>query len=242
MSQYPSPYSTPDPNFGGYGYGYDPLTVHLTPARRAGLLSILLGVLLLFCGGGCLGMGWFINSDQVPPEARAQLEQQEAEIRQATGMGLAQVATIMGAVMMVPALLMIVLGVMVRRGGLGSVVSLMVVTILMILVLGLQLIGALLGGGTRDPGTMLLGACLFVVPLAMLGLLLYFLINAARASGMIRMIREQPPGQAGQYQQDPHMHPYAGPGIFPPPPPPPPGGSPPPTADPFDPRRRDDLR
>ena len=97
----------------------------------------------------------------------------------------------------------------------------MVLTVISILVLGVQLLSGLAEVG-RNPSAAV-GLCLFVIPLALMGLLLTWLIQAIRNAPRIMDARlgnqaqyTQSMHQAQMYQQPPGYYPQQ-----PPPPPPP---------------------
>jgi hypothetical protein len=228
MSQYPyppSPYQQPQYTPPA-GAGYDPAHQLLGPARNAGLLSIIVGGLLIVCGAGCIGIGALVPFDQVRAEQPALFEQFDAQFGEDSANMMKWILITMGIITVVPAVLMIILGIFARRGGLGPIVTLMVLTILMLLGGVAQLVGSLLQGG-GDPNT-LIGTCIMVIPLALLAVLMYFLIAAARAAPQVRMMRDQYQSQFWQYQQNQQAYGQQPQHWQAPPPPPPPPQNPPP--------------
>ena len=224
MTQYP----WPSPYQPGYGPvpGQDPVAHLLAPARRASWLSIILGVLLLACGA-CAGAFYLIPFDQLPPESRAEYQRADEQVRAQTGMGLRQSMGLGAVILFVPALLLLVLGILVRNGGRGLSITLMVVTIVLLL-LGLLNLASGVLGVARDPRAAV-GLCFVVIPVALLGLLLYFLIGAVRNAGQLAAARAQHQSQYWQYQQSQQVYgqPWQGAPPPPPPPVPPEGGGPP---------------
>lgn len=182
MSQYPDPgsYAYPPP-YGYTPYGPDPQA----PARRAGMLMFVLGVLSML-GGVCLfGFGWAYPMDKLPPE-QAQIFQQ---VEKESGIQVRQIFIAMGAILALPALLMLILGLFVRRGGLGSIVTSLVLVGLMILFGAMNLLMGILQTVRGMQGAAS-GLCIMIVPLALLVVLLVMLIQAARNAGQVRAGRQ----------------------------------------------------
>lgn len=215
MSQYPWIYEPPG---AGYPPGGDPLQHLLTPAKRAGILSIILGALMLACGV-CIGAVGFTPIERFPPELRSALEEQQAAIAGAAEMNI-QTIFVAGAVLITAAAIaMIVLGILVRGGRTGWIVSLLVLTGLMILVMLWDTVGGLLRSG--DPRAAV-GACVMAVPLGLMVLLAAWLIMALRNAGQIRAMRYQSQSNMWQFEQNRQAYQPYGYGPPPPPPPPPP--------------------
>jgi hypothetical protein len=218
MSENPWVYQPPQPAMPGY----DPAAHLLAPARRAGILAIILGSLVLLCGGAILLVA--IGFDQLPAEMRSQMEGDLARYGSA-GVSPRSIYMTAAVVILLIAIVMIVLGALVMRGGMGSIISLMIVTVLLIIFLILQLVSipAIAQGDSRA----MIGACMAVIPLVLLGLLMWFLAGAVRAAPQIWMIRMQQQSQMWQYQQNQQQYQH---GNWPPPPPPPPSGGDPPVS------------
>ena len=114
MSQYPSPYSPPP-----YGYNYyssDPYAHLRAPAKQAGILMIILGALFFACGTCTLGVARLTPWEQLPPEAIGRIQELQAQI----DVPLQRLFTVVGIISLVPAIALIVLGLFVRRGGVGG--------------------------------------------------------------------------------------------------------------------------
>src|SRR5262249_54838695 len=120
----------------------------------------------------------------------------------------------------------ILIGIFVRRGGLGWVISGIVLSVLTILYLMLN-VGASLVQGAGG----IAGACFSLLPLGLFGLLLVFLIQATRSAGRMRLLQMQYQAQYMQYQQMMQQYGQTGYGYGYPPPPAPPQ-SPNPGSDP----------
>src|SRR2546423_8046308 len=111
MSQYPqSPQQMP---YGYPGYGGPGMFDPLSRAKRAGTLMIVLGIIGLLCGGmsGFMASNWDQIMAMEPPEIRAAL----AEMKPIT---MIHAAEAMGVV----SFLLLVLGIIVRRGAKWAIV------------------------------------------------------------------------------------------------------------------------
>lgn len=215
MSQYPWIYQPPNPP----PRGYDPAAGLLSPARRAGILAIILGALMLLCGVGLILFS--VGFEKLPAEVRSQLES-DVKRYGAAGVNLKAVYMTAAIVIFGIASAMIVMGIFVLRGGIGPVIALMVVTALLLIFLALQLF-AITVGSQGDPRR-LAGACVIILPLAFLGLLMWFLAGAVRAAPQVWLARMQHQSQFWQQQQNEQQ--YRQGGWFPPPPAPPPSAPP----------------
>jgi hypothetical protein len=216
MSQYPSPYNTPQ--FGNYGF--DPAAGLLAPARRAAILMFVLGGLSLACSV-CVGsIATLAPIDRILRERNFQIPD-SANL----GMPADQLIRIFLVTMAVLALLkgivMIVLAIFVRRGGIGSIITSIVIGVLVLLLLLLQAAAALVQAARGAPGQGV-SLLLIIVAIGLYGLLVSWLFQAARAAGAVRAMRTQ--SQLWQFQQQ-QMYPQGGYGA---PPPPPPSQTPPP--------------
>jgi hypothetical protein len=210
MSQPPQyyPYQpASDPYSAG---GFDAL---LAPARRAGLLMIVLGALNLLCGicGGVMVAGadfeQILAQQELPPEV---------ELTPGVLQGLAIGMLVVGLAAGIGA---IVLGLLVRRGASVPVILSLVLTALVVLVLAFLIVAgtaaALMQGMAPTP------ICIWIIPLVLSILLLVWLIQAARNAGQIKAWQQQ--YQAQYWQQQPYGGGYGyqqPPGQGPPPPPP----------------------
>jgi hypothetical protein len=227
MTQYPNPYNLPPQQQMPAGYGYYMQPDPLAPAKRASILMFIVGGLFLLCGACMAGVS-YVPMDQLAPEQAVQFSQLESQIRGQTGFGLMQLVFGMGLVLLIPGLLYLVLGFLVRGGGLGSVITSIVITSLVLLLMVVQLVTGI-AQVARDP-TNSLGLCFVFVPLILVSLLMYFLIGAVRAAPQVRSMRDQQAAQYWQYQQNQQQYGqpgygYTQPSPMPPPPPPPPPAS-----------------
>jgi hypothetical protein len=191
MTQQPSPYSQPP-----IGYQpYAPTTGDpMAPARYASILMIVLGILMLLLGG-CMGIvGAMLPTilDKMPPEQVRVMQDLEANTHLSATALFVGLAIFLGVI----ALMYIVVGVFVRRGGLGSVITGIVLTVLTVLYLLLNAIGSLAQG----PGGTL-GVCFSLLLLGLFGWLLVLLIQATRSASRMRNLQAQYQTQYMQYQQ-----------------------------------------
>jgi hypothetical protein len=208
----------------------------LAPAKRASVIMFIVGGLMLPCGAlfGLLGA---VDFSQLPAQQAAQIQAMEQQLT-AAGMTLKQLFITMGLFTAIPGVLLIVLGVMVRGGGMGSVVTSLIFCGLLGLLAALGLVSNLAQGNAC-------GGALFLGVLASLIAAVVFLFQAAGRSAQVSAYRagggmysqaygqpgypQQPqyPSQQPQVWQQPGaggwgQPPAQGWGQVPPPPPPPP--------------------
>lgn len=220
MSQYPSPYSPPPGPYsqGGYGYGWNPYDQYLAPARRAGVLMIILGALAMTCGTCALGFS-YTPTDQLPAEQQEAFRQMEEQV----GMSLMTYMRWAGAGLMVPGVAFVLIGVWVRRGTRAAIVTAMVAAGLAVLYFALGSVLMLVRGAGIQ-------ACFQLVLVAPFGLLIVWLAQAWRYAGALGASQSQYQAQYWQYlqQQQQYGQQYPAGGYAPPPGQPPiaPGGSP----------------
>lgn len=185
MSQFPNPYAAQ----------HHPLAALQAPAQRAGILMLVLGVIsLLF--GVCMGLvGAMFSSmkDKMPPETMDQLSRMESEL----GISAGVLFVVMAVLFVVYAILFITLGIAVRSGRLGVVITSLVLTSLMIIYFAINSIALLFSPQT---------ALATVFSLALLGahvLLLVWLIQAARNASAVKNWAAIP--QSPQQWQNPQQ-------------------------------------
>jgi hypothetical protein len=230
-----------------YGYGYfgqHPLDQLLAPARRASVLMFIVAALLLACGllAGAAG-AVFASGDlsQLPPDAAAQFRQMEQQLAN-MGLTVKGVFTGLAVIVAVVGVAMLVIGIVVRRGGMGAAIAGIILTCILALLAGLSVLSGIVEVGRGHAGAAV-GVCMWGVMLAVLIFLLVWLFGAARNAGQVNAVRAQygdpsaygatpqyPQGQPGYPQPPPPQQwppPPQGPGHQggwgqPPPPPPPP--------------------
>ncbi|WP_428938456.1 hypothetical protein [Fontivita pretiosa] len=233
MTQYPQypqpsgqPYSPPyQPYPPAYAYGYDPAEPLLAPARRASVLMYVIAGMGMLCGL-CVGaVGLLAPLERFAADSG--LQSAAAELGLPAEQLLKVVYVVIAVLTMLWSLVLAVLGPLVRRGGLGAIVTAIVLVTLSLLVLAANLLTGL--AQTRGHGAAALAAGLLVliVPTALLGLLLAWLIQAARAAPAVRAARWQQMQYSSQYWQYQQQPPPPAPGGYQPPWPPgsPSGGS-----------------
>jgi uncharacterized membrane protein len=205
VSQYPYPYNVPDPYHYGRGGGDDEQRARY---RRAGVLLLVLGGLMLLPGFCCVGIPLGQSTEQWNALVAQVQEAQPASQIALEPVLLRQVLITMGVVSMIAGLAYLVLGALVMRGSAAATVIALIVNGLLIAVLLLLILLALLAVA-RGSVAEVLGVCMYSLPLA---LLIWSAIWLAQA----RSGGAGPPGSYPPYWQP---LPPQGPGGYPPPPP-----------------------
>ena len=198
--QYPPPYSPTPPGYGGYAQqSPDQL---LAPARRAGILMIVLGVLFVLAGL-CLAFvsRMLDHPDFTNQPGYLEMKQQMDQLEAQAGTSVQTVMLIMGAIPLALGALLGGLGFAVRGGGLVPVVLSIALTALLLLLVGLVVLGGLLQGAVGNPAQLVGVLCFYGIPFLLLVLLMVWLVQAARASSQIAAARQQYQAQVWQYQQ-----------------------------------------
>jgi hypothetical protein len=101
-------------------------------------------------------------------------------------------------------LLLLILCFYVRRGGIGPAVTSLVLEGLMALLLGINVLSGIAQSGGQP--VMLLGVVILLIPLALLGVNMFWLVGAARNAGQIAFVRAQYQSQYYGYQQQQQMY------------------------------------
>jgi len=205
--QYPPPYGAPQNPYGGYPAPQGPPASPdqlLAPARRAGITMVVLGALAVLCGLGLAFMGAFCLTPEMMQQnpgfqqAQQQLQQAEREL----GMTVQKLFVLMGAVPLAAGAILGALGFTVRNGSRGAVTGSMVFVSILLAVLALVMGGgalqALANGGGPE---VLLGLCFYAVPFALLAVVMFWLVQAARAAPKVEWARQHYQQQLWQYQQ-----------------------------------------
>lgn len=230
LSQYPQqqpqpPYPTPPIGYHGYGGPLPGSATGNPAAKRASILMIVLGVLMLLMGGCFAGLGKVLRQIDIPAEQKAQFEQLQAQLP--PGMSLETVFLIYGIAILVVAVVYVVLGILVRGGGRAWAITSIVLTTLIVLFLAINAVASVIGP-VGNAG----GLCVAIVPLGLFVLLLVWLAQAMKAGPALspadaamrqyqmQMWYYQQQQQAYQQQQMPYPQPPPGAGAiaFPPPP------------------------
>jgi len=196
MSQFPSPYQTPTPQ-PYYGYAA-PVDLQI-PARRASTMMFVIGALLLLVGVCAGTVGGLLPqllaqdptlADKLPADLSPEQAQREFVTR---GLGLGLVS-----------MLLIIPAFFVRRGGLGAVITALVVTSLLLLLMGLEMLASLFLQG--DPAQKFGSVCVTLIPLTLLFFQMAWLIQAARNARLLKQQHAQYAAQWEQYQQQLHAY------------------------------------
>jgi hypothetical protein len=205
---------------------YDPAAQLLAPARRAGLMMIIVGALLMACSL-CLGIFARVGPvNEVISRSGIDLSQATAELKMTPEELVRAVYTGMAVASLVVGVVFLLLGIFVRRGGMGSIVTSIIFSVLAALILVVQVLAGLVNVARAPGPTSISGLLVSLAFFGLFGLNLLFLFQAARASGSIRDARMHYQMQMWQYHQQMQMYGQAGYGypqapMQPPPPPPP---------------------
>lgn len=192
------PYNVPA-GYAYYGHGYgpfDPFEQLRRPARLAGISMIVLGALMLVCGG-CLGAFSRISLDkfmaEIPPETIQEFSRLEAML----GITLNTYLLIVGIAGLSIGLVVMLAGIMARSGQMGWLIVALVVMSLLSLV-------ALFGSVTSvvaDPR----GACVWLpaagISIAVVVGLIVAMKNNRRIAELTRQMQMQLLMQQQQQQQ-----------------------------------------
>ena len=243
MTQYPSPYQPPPPP-GFYDY-YRPYHGELGAARRAGVLLIILGALgMLF--GFCVGaVMWSGTGDQViqqlvhQPGVTFPTPPEGMTIEQVLRIGM----TVFGGVCALAGLLMLILGLFVRRGSRGAMVTSIILLGILSLLMAVQIVSAVVQGTSQG----MISGCVGIFIVGTFVLTMVWLFQGLRTQGQARFQQQQYQAQYLYHQQQQQAYGQAGYGYGPPPPgasplpqpqPPPPQPEPPPPPAPPPPGQR----
>jgi hypothetical protein len=187
---YPSPYAPPQ---AAAYYAQPPAETLLAPARRAGILMIVLGALMFLFAACVAVIGALIPNMRTQPEIQDAIAKLEAQLG-----GQVSVQTlfvVMGVVLTVISVLYIVAGAFARRGGMGAAVTSLVLASLVLLYLVFNGVGSLLMPGGAG------AACFSLLIAGIHVLLVVWLIQAIRASTRVKLLQMQQAQYAAQYWQ-----------------------------------------
>jgi hypothetical protein len=218
MSYPPYP-QQPYPQQYGYNTGPNPDQL-LGPARAAGIMMIIVGVLLLLLGG-CMAAMLPLMTQEVIEKAYQSMVAQNPEIAgQVSPEQILTVArtglAIFAGVSVVLAIVQIVLGVWTRGGSVGAVMTSLIVN-------GLLTLGTLIllllsvSEVAKDPSAAG-GLVVLLIPGALLATIVFLLFRAKSNAHQLAAIQQQ--WAAWQYQQQMQQPPpQQYPNQYPPPPP-----------------------
>jgi hypothetical protein len=225
VSQYPSPYPPgPQPQY-PLGYGYPtPAGDPRRPARRAAVLMWIISGLMIASGACCGVMGSVVSSQaaQLPPETRQQMEQLETQLRQLGRISFPALIIGAGVGLIVFAIGQAILAYFVRRGGMGAVLTALIVTgAICLFLLVFTILGAISSAANPQVAA---GICVYIVPLALFILQFVWLIQAMRRAPEIGNQQAQYRAAYAQYEQNQQLYMQPPPGGYgygyPAPPPP----------------------
>lgn len=192
MSQYPIPYSTPQ-----YAPTNAPFAYLLGPAKRAGLLLIILGSLIIVyaaCNGASTAM---MSTEDV------QKFQQTFAGGETTPMFSASATKTAGVIFSSIALLvgfaLLTSGIFVRKGGSTATIFALALNSLLLLVAGLFLLMSIVAA-LASP-VFLIATCIVLVAVSLLGLSEFWLIQALKVPAQIAAAQQQYQMQLWHYQQ-----------------------------------------
>jgi len=212
-----SPYQPPMPG----QYAYAPAPPDLTkPSRRAGLLTMILGICVLLLGLG-IGAASVRPAADWPPEIQPQIEQFEAQSHWSWNLFL-QVTAV---VLIVPGVVMIVLGIFVRRAGIVSALITLVLAAIILFNLVPVFFSAIYQATFGNqlgavPAIFFCGAAI-----GLFGLQIFWLAKSIINAGPLKMFNAQQQAYAWQMYQHQQAYGQQQQQQFPYPPPPPPPGS-----------------
>lgn len=221
MSQYPQYPQYPSHSYPSQPmYGLpDPQADLLRPAKRASILMFLISGLCLTCGL-CFGISSFVPMDQLDEAQREQIQSMEEQLG---GWAFPAVMRASAVIIAGMGVALLVLALLVRRGGMGSVILTLIIVGGMGLLLLIGLVNDLILTMQNPAG--IISVCIVAMPLALVTLLFVWLIQAARNAPRLAELRSAQ--QSAYWQSNQHRQQY-GSGYWqqqqPPPPPPPPAG------------------
>jgi hypothetical protein len=191
MTYLPPPYTPPSVDGFNASLPFSPPEA-LRSARQASVILFVLAGLAL--AGGLLFMAASrINPASFSPEQRDQFQQMVTQ----TGMPLKTILLFFGWIMLIPGLLMLTLGFLVRTGRLGAIITAMVCNGLLLIMATVATLQNLFFPSPSGP----IGACPFVGAGAIMILLMLRLFAAARAASAAKSMTAQYYLQYMQFQQ-----------------------------------------
>jgi hypothetical protein len=203
MSQYPSPYQPPTPQY-PMSFDYNqPAGDVLGPNRWAGGMMFAVAALMMIGAFCCAGLGAVMPSMMAQhPEAFAEINAQFPEI---TAEMWRTALIVLGVLVVIMSVVMIALGVFVRRGSKAAVVMSIVLTVLALLYFVISTLVSLVTH-RQSPTQMATGVCGMAVPFTVLGVLLVLLFRALPSSDRVRAMRDQQVQQYWQYAYQQQMY------------------------------------
>jgi hypothetical protein len=163
------------------------------PFKKTGIVMFVVAGFLLLLSGG-MAMVSRMPFSEMPEPQRSRLVQMDQELQDQTGVGLKEGLVGVSVVLLVPAILTAAFAIGVLRRRRGWVIASMILIGLLALFMVLQVSSALLQS-RGDPMTMM-GVVIFLIPLGLLILLLFWLAACYRFTKMT----PTPSAPAGYWQ------------------------------------------
>lgn len=173
------------------------------PAQRAGLLMIIVGCLTVVLAIGLASLGAAMPRDQYPPN----LQQQIAKIETDLGVSWNTMLRIAGGIVAVPAVLMVIFGVFVRRGSMTAAVLGMVLMSLMALYLGMVLVQSIYALVTGSAQGAAAPVVFCIAAMALFGVQIFWLAKAIINAGPLKVFTQQHQAMAWQEQEQSRQRP-----------------------------------
>ena len=203
----PQPPQQPPPQ-GPLGYSPYPHRPSFGPAGRAAVVLWILGGIGSLCGVCFASATWIIPMDQIVTQLKQSLPQEQ--LKQLGNIDLAQAArvfyTVAGILFLLTSIALITLGMFVRRGSRGATITALVVGIIIVGWCVLCVLVGIVQSITISP-VLLGGVLIWLVVGSGMGLALYWLVQALRATAAVR---QQLQAQYLRFQQQPAAQQQAG--------------------------------
>jgi hypothetical protein len=157
---------------------------------------------MILCGVTFAAIPWYFNVTDLLAKSATQLPPMPAgwTAEQAFRM----IYTGFGGCSSIFGLLLLILCFFVRRGGTASAVTSLVLEGLLVLLLGINVISGVVEAISQP--AVLIGVVFLAVPIALLGINMFWLVGAARNAGQIAYARSQYQSQYYLYQQQHQMY------------------------------------
>ncbi len=209
MSQYPPAYPSGPIPYQSPGTQFNPLEDLLAPAKRAGILMIIVGSLGILCGGCASVVGVMFDQIMQNPQMPAQQRQVILQAQAQAGVNIGAVVIGMGVAIIIGSLVYLVMGIIVRRGRGFGVYGSMVLSIVCAILLAFGLLGTLLQLSQMQIADVAINLIILTTAMVSQAVIVAWLVQAARN---IRRIREMQDyqnyymyaQQQAAYQQNPY--------------------------------------
>ncbi len=168
----------------------------LAPARRASIVMLVLGAITLACGACTAFVG--TNLNRMPLQTQAKLSQLEAQFNGTISFQSIFIGGGIGCGLL-PGVLLIILGILCRRGGIGVLIPALLLAIFSSLEWGYMVISSIIAIPQSGGAIGVFAATGLCLALAIL--MLVWIIQALRNSGKLAIARQQQAEQILYYQQ-----------------------------------------